>query len=132
MEPVAYHYTSEEKVDPFQPFLRTAPKIFRPVIPKKGKGVQKPKRCSNPLECMDIGQLTLVAIITRNTNDRIAMAQDAAGIGYFLYPGLRVGYQNGKIKKILSDRVIIEEKIKDFYGKITTRKRVMLLHPEEK
>ncbi len=128
MKPDNYHYTSEEKIDPFQPFLRIAPKISRPT----GKGQQRPKTCSNPLECIDIGQLTLVAIITRPGNKGIAMAQDAAGIGYFLYPGLRVGYQKSKVKKILSDRVIIEEKVKDHYGNLTTRERVMLLHPEKK
>jgi len=131
MEPVTYHYTSGGRPDPFQPFLTMAPKISRPVTPKGGN-VQKARYCSTPLECMDVGQLTLVAIITKGRNNRIAMAQDAAGIGYFLHLSQRIGYRNGRVKKILSDRVIIEEKVKDIHGNLITQKRVMLLHPEEK
>ena len=132
MEPVTYHYSSEGKPDPFQPFLTMVPKISRPVTPKKGRDAQKPGYCSTPLECMDVGQLILVAIITKGRNNRIAMAQDAAGIGYFLHLGQRIGYRNGRVKKILSDRVIIGEKVKDIHGNLITQKRVMLLHPEEK
>ncbi len=131
MQPVTYHYASVGKPDPFQPFLRTAPETSKPMTPKK-RGAAKPEYCSTPLECMDIAQLTLVAIITIDRNNRIAMAQDAAGIGYFLYPNQRIGYHNGRVKKILSDRVIIREKVKDIHGNLITRKRVMLLHPEEK
>ena len=130
MAPTKHHYSLEERIDPFQPFLRTTLEV--PVAAQKKKGTHAPKKCSNPLECIDIGQLTLIAIITENGKGRIAMAQDAAGIGYFLYPGLRIGYRKGIVKDILSDRVIIKEKVKDIYGNLTTRDRVMLLHPKEK
>ena len=134
LEPVAYYYSSDGKPDPFQPFLKTAPKISKRTAKKRSpkKGVRRPEICATPLECMDVGQLTLVGIIANDKGNRIAMAQDAAGIGYFLQPGLQVGYRNGRVKKILPDRVIVEEELEDIRGKLTLQERVLLLHPEGK
>jgi Tfp pilus assembly protein PilP len=129
MEPVTYHYSSAGKPDPFQPFLKTTPKVSRQ---RQKKEIRKPEICATALECMDVGQLTLVGIIANDKGNRVAMAQDAAGIGYFLRPGLRVGYRNGRIKKILPDRVIVEEKLEDIRGELTLQERVLLLHPEGK
>jgi Tfp pilus assembly protein PilP len=134
IEPVGYYYTSYGKPDPFQPFLKTTPKISRQTArkPLQKKEVRKPEICATPLECMEVGQLTLVAIIANDKGNRIAMAQDAAGIGYFLQPDLRVGYRNGRIKEILPDRVIVEEELEDIHGELTLQKKVLLLHPEGK
>ncbi len=134
MEPVTYYYSSDGKPDPFQPFLKTAPKISKRIARKRGpkKEFKRPEICATPLECMDVGQLTLVGIIANDKGNRIAMAQDAAGIGYFLQPGLRVGYRNGRVKKILPDRVIVEEELEDIRGELTLQNRILLLHPEGK
>jgi len=134
IEPITYYYSSDGKPDPFQPFLKTAPKISRKASrdQRRGKEVRRPEICATPLECMDVGQLTLVGIIANDKGNRIAMAQDAAGIGYFLQPGLRVGYRNGRVRKILPDRVIVEEELEDIRGELTLQERVLLLHPEGK
>jgi Tfp pilus assembly protein PilP len=134
MESVTYNYSSAGKPDPFQPFLKTAPRISRQTARKQRleKKLGKPEICATPLECMEVGQLTLVAIVGNDKGKRIAMAQDAAGIGYFLQPGLRVGYRSGRVKEILPDRVIIEEKLEDIRGGPTLQKRILLLHPEGK
>jgi Tfp pilus assembly protein PilP len=134
MEPVTYYYSSAGKPDPFQPFLKTTPKVSRQTVRKQRqkKEFRKPEICATALECMDVGQLTLVGIIANDKGNRVAMAQDAAGIGYFLRPGLRVGYRDGRIKEILPDRVIVEEKLEDIRGELTLQKRVLLLHPEGK
>ncbi len=131
IEPVTYYYSSDGKPDPFQPFLKTAPKISRKADrgQRQKKEVRRPEICATPLECMDVGQLTLVGIIANDKGNRVAMAQDAAGIGYFLQPGLRVGYRNGRVKKILPDRVIVEEELEDIRGELTLQERVLLLHP---
>jgi Tfp pilus assembly protein PilP len=130
VEPVTYCYSSDGKPDPFQPFLKTAPKVSRRTAKKQRpkKEVRRPEICATPLECMDVGQLTLVGIIANDKGNRIAMAQDAAGIGYFLRPGLLVGYRNGRVKKILPDRVIVEEELEDIRGKLTLQERVLLLN----
>jgi Tfp pilus assembly protein PilP len=134
IEPVTYYYSSEGKPDPFQPFLKTAQKVSRRTAKKQrqGKEVRRPEICATPLECMDVGQLTLAGIIVNDKGNRIAMAQDAAGIGYFLKLGLRVGYRNGRVKKILPDRVIVEEELENIHGELTLQERVLLLHPEGK
>jgi Tfp pilus assembly protein PilP len=134
MEPVTYYYSSDGKPDPFQPFLKTAPKVSKRIAIKRRpkKESRRPESCATPLECMDVGQLTLVGIIANDKGNRIAMAQDAAGIGYFLQPNLRVGYRNGRVKKILPNRVIVEEEIEDIRGELTLQNRVLLLHPEGK
>lgn len=134
LEPITYYYSSEGKPDPFQPFLKTAPKVSRRTAKKRRpkKEFKRPEICATPLECMDVGQLTLVGIIASDKGNRIAMAQDAAGIGYFLQPGLRVGYRNGRVKEILPDRVIVEEEFENVRGEMTLQKRVLLLHPEGK
>lgn len=125
LEPVNNSYSSDGKPDPFQPFLKTAQEVS-----ERPSG--KSEMCANPLECMDIAQLTLVGIIGNDKNNRVAMAQDAAGIGYLLQPGMRVGYRNGRVKKILSDRVIVEEKFEDIRGELILQNRVLLLYPEGK
>lgn len=125
LEPVTYSYSSDGKPDPFQPFLKTMQEVSE-------RPAGEPEICANPLECMDIAQLTLVGIIGNDKNNRVAMAQDAAGIGYLLQPGMRVGYRNGRVKKILSDRVIVEEKFEDIRGELIVQKRLLLLYPEGK
>ena len=134
MEPVTYYYSSDGKPDPFQTFLKTAPKVSKRIARKRRqkKEFRRPEICATPLECMDVGQLTLVGIIANDKGNRIAMAQDAAGIGYFLQPGLRVGYRNGRVQKILPDRVIVKEEVEDIQGELTLQNRVLLLHPEGK
>ena len=132
LEPITYYYSSDGKPDPFQPFLKTAPKASRRTAKRPKKEFKRPEICATPLECMDVGQLTLVGIIASDKGNRIAMAQDAAGIGYFLQPGLRVGYRNGRVKEILPDRVIVEEEFENVRGEMTLQKRVLLLHPEGK
>ncbi|MBW2164501.1 MAG: pilus assembly protein PilP [Deltaproteobacteria bacterium] len=131
MEPVTYYYSSDGKPDPFQTFLKTAPKVSKRIARKRRpkKEFRRPEICATPLECMDVGQLTLVGIIANDKGNRIAIA---AGIGYFLQPGLRVGYRNGRVQKILPDRVIVKEELENIRGELTLQNRVLLLHPEGK
>ncbi len=134
LKPLKYSYDPAGKPDPFQPFLQAAP--AKPVQGLAGlnamkKGNRHPEHCSTPLECMDVGQLTLVAIVIEDNGKRIAMAQDAAGIGYMLRPGMAIGYRNGHIKRILQDRVIVEEEVETIQGNQAKRDRILYLHPEE-
>ncbi len=135
LKPVEYTYDPAGKPDPFQPFLQTAP--VKPIQERLAgtNGMKKvnrrPEHCSTPLECMDVGQLTLVAIVIENNGKRIAMAQDAAGIGYILKPGIAIGYRGGHVKRILQDRVVVEEEVETIQGNQAKRDRILYLHPEE-
>ena len=129
MEPSGYFYDAGGKPDPFRPFLQTATRRAEPV-PTKKQGAKK-KQCGAALECMDVGQLTLVGIVMTGQKASIAVAQDSAGFGYMLRVGDRIGLHGGRVTKILPDRVIVTEKVEDIQGSLVPRKRVLLLHPEE-
>jgi Tfp pilus assembly protein PilP len=131
--PITYRYNPTGKPDPFEPFLKTSFAVPERIVEQEGGGKKyaKPEHCSTPLECMDVGQLTLAGIITKGDGTRIAMAQDAAGVGYVLTPGLRVGYRNGNVAEVLADRVIVEEETEDIRGQTIVQERVLLLHSEE-
>ncbi|MGB9712649.1 MAG: pilus assembly protein PilP [Dissulfurimicrobium sp.] len=119
LAPLPYAYDPEGKPDPFQPFIRAQ-------VAKRGVE----KACATPLECMDLGQLNLTAIVTETGGKKIAMVQDASGKGYIIKRGVRIGYNKGVVKDILSDRVVVEEEIEDMRGRPLERERVLPLHPE--
>ena len=115
--PEKYSYNPIGKPDPFKPFI------------SEEKTGDKSKTVSSgsvalPLQGLDIGQLTLVAVIA-NSRDPYAMVEDASGRGYILRTGSRVGTQEGVVTGILADRVVVTETVKDFTGKI--RKRPVIL-----
>jgi len=131
MQLVTYKYNPSGKPDPFEPFLKSAPKN-RTADRSRPSRTKRPDHCESPLECMDVGQLTLVAIVSETAGTRVAMAQDASGIGYMLKNGLRIGYRNGVIKEILQDRIVVEEEYENIRGELAIRERLLFLHPEGK
>jgi Tfp pilus assembly protein PilP len=134
LKPEGYHYKSYGKVDPFQSFIETTYDVqgTPDVVPSEKKEKQAPVHCASRLECMDVGQLTIVAIVREGGKGVMAMAQDASGLGYVLIPGMKVGYRNGIIEDIQYDRVIIREEYESVTGEMLTRTRELFLHPEEK
>ncbi len=129
LSPVAYRYSPAGKPDPFRPFFRTATSV-RKGSSKVAKN-KRPSKCATPLECMDVGQLTLVGIVQEGDGTAIAMAQDASGIGYTLKPGMRIGYQKGRVVALEREKVVVREKVEDLKGKLKYRDRILYLHPEE-
>ena len=111
-----YTYNPAGKADPFKQ-LTTA------------KGVSKIPL--TPLQKYDISSLKLVAIIAAPEGS-VALVEDSAGKGYFLKKGTLVGKNDGKVMKILKDRVIIEETYQDIVGQTKTSEHSLILHrPEE-
>ncbi len=131
LAPVEYHYSPLGKPDPFMPFFRTTVSKVKRSVKIKNKKDKRPQKCNTPLECMDVGQLTLVGVVLEPGGESLAMAQDASGIGYVLKKGTRIGYHNGKVIAIYRDKVIVREEVQDIRGKMTHRDRVLYLHPEE-
>lgn len=86
----------------------------------------EPKRPLTPLEKIDISQLKLVAVLLAESGNR-AMVEDATGKPYILTPGTYVGVNSGTVSKILKDRVVIEEKTKDFLGRERANTRELKL-----
>lgn len=117
-----YVYDPTGKRDPFQPFIATQTPV-RPVdenVPL------------TPLQKYDLSQLRLVAIIVGTaTGEGSALVEDSEGKGYIIKKGVYIGSNFGKVKAVLKDRVIIEERYKDYMGQVREKEIVMRLHPPE-
>jgi type IV pilus assembly protein PilP len=118
-----YVYDPTDKRDPFQPFIAMQ-------TPVKPVGEEIP---ITPLQKYDLSQLKLVAILI-GTGEGRAMVEDAEGKGYIIEKGVYVGSNFGRVKAVLKDRVIIEERYKDYLGEVRSKEIILQLHPpgEEK
>jgi type IV pilus assembly protein PilP len=107
------------KPDPFKPFIQITPaKEYSRNVPQ------------TPLQKYEISQLKLVAIII-TPEGNIALVEDSAGKGYFLKKGTEIGKNDGKVKKILKDKVIIEEVYEDIFGQKKINEISLFLHRVE-
>ena len=118
-EEVEYSYNPAGKPDPFRPFLQLA----------SGKGGSKAAPLT-PLQNYDISQLKLVAIIS-GPEGNMALVEDVTGKGYFLKKGTWIGKNDGKVTKVLKDKVIIEEVYQDIFGQTKTNEISLSLHKVE-
>lgn len=110
-------YNPEGRRDPFRPFIAATP-------------VEKErKRPLTPLERYSLSQLRLVAIVW-SEDGAVAMVEDPEGKGYSIRVGTRIGDRNGRVKKILKDRVIVVERFLDAFGK-EKKEEVTLELPKE-
>jgi type IV pilus assembly protein PilP len=116
-------YNPEGKLDPFAPLIREKP-VNLPVNHRKAVR-RKPL---TPLEKLDLSQLKLVAILRAQSGNK-ALVEEDSGKGYVIKKGTYIGTHSGKVAKILSDRIIVEEEVEDIYGKISVHKREIKLKP---
>ncbi|OGP90912.1 MAG: hypothetical protein A2157_05570 [Deltaproteobacteria bacterium RBG_16_47_11] len=100
----AYTYNPSGKPDPFKPFLQLTP-------------LREVSRSAplTPLQKYEISQLKLVAILS-TPEGNTGLVEDATGKGYFIRKGTWIGKNDGKVTKILKDRLIIEEVFRDVSG----------------
>lgn len=117
-KPEEFVYNPVGKSDPFKTFLQLT-----------DKGTVRRAHLT-PLQKYEISQLKLVAIIT-SPQGNIALVEDAQGKGYFLKKGTVVGSNDGKVKQILKDRVIVEEVYQDIFGQTKANEVSLFLHPAE-
>jgi type IV pilus assembly protein PilP len=114
-----YAYNPAGKADPFKPFIQLT-RVRGPAGPPL-----------TPLQRYEVSQLKLVAIIA-SPEGNVALVEDSAGKGFFLKKGTLVGNNDGKVTRILKDRVIIEELFQDIYGKAKNAEVSLYLYrPEE-
>ncbi len=119
---VAYVYDPTGKPDPFKPFI--SPATIREELARIGR--------LTPLQRLEISQLTLVGIVWTDRTAK-AVIQDASGKGYIVAKGTLVGRKGGYVKKVLKNKVVIEEESKDFMGRVKLREVEIVLHrPEER
>ncbi len=114
-----YAYNPTGKADPFKPFIQLT-------LARRPGGVPL-----TPLQRYEVSQLKLVAIIA-SPEGNVALVEDSAGKGFFLKKGTLVGKNDGKVSRVLKDRVIIEELYQDIYGKAKNAEVSLYLYrPEE-
>jgi len=98
----------ENRRDPFRPMtMRT-------------RTVSRPRENLSPLERFELGQLKVVGIVW-DTKEPRAMIEDAAGLGYIVKIGTPIGSNEGKVKVIHRNEVVVEEFYSDFHGARKTR-----------
>ena len=114
-------YNPEGQLDPFEP-------LFKKENVSLNASNRKIKRRKplTPLEKLNLSQLTLVGIIRAPSGNR-ALVQEASGKGYIIKKGTYIGTQSGKVERILDDRIIVEEKSENIYGKATTIEKTLKL-----
>jgi len=111
-----YVYDPVGKTDPFKPFIQLTP------VRESARNVPL-----TPLQKYEISQLKLVAIIS-TPEGNIALVEDSTGKGYFLKKGTGIGKNDGKVTKILKDKVIIEEVYQDILGQTKINEISLVLH----
>lgn len=122
------------KPDPFRPFIETEgeKKIKKEEGPIKKVGEKS--RPLSPLQQKEIGQYRLVGI-AGNDDRRTAIVVDGTAKKFYpLFVGTYIGPNEGRVAEILSDRVIVEERIEDptkKEKKAQTQRVMMMLHKEE-
>lgn len=115
---VEFSYNPAGKPDPFKPFIELAPVRSSRTVPL------------TPLQKYDISQLKLVAILS-TPEGNVALVEDGTQKGYFLKKGTWIGKNDGKVTKILKDRVIVEEVYQDIFGQMKTNEVTIMLHKAE-
>lgn len=118
----SYSYNPKGKPDPFRPFVD---------VTKTDKKLNKSVPLS-PLQRISIDQIELVGIIWSDKK-RFAIIEDSKGKHhhYTIRKGTRIGMNEGRVVEILTNRVIIVERIKYPSGEIIKERVVLKLRAEE-
>jgi type IV pilus assembly protein PilP len=91
------------KRDPFRPFTLNT------------RANSRPRENLSPLERYDLGQLRLVGVVW-HVKEPSAMVEDSVGLGYIVKVGTPMGANDGKVKAIKPNEIIIEETYVDLFG----------------
>jgi type IV pilus assembly protein PilP len=104
-QPESPRFSAQGKRDPFRPATLKA----RPV------SYRAPRENLSPLERFDLGQLKLVGVVWDIEEPR-AMIEDSAGLGYVVKVGTPMGVNEGKVKAIGHNEIVVEEFYEDNHG----------------
>ena len=111
-----YSYNPAGKADPFLPFVETDLAVKKEKEKKAKeeelkKKVRSSKRPISPLQMAEIRQFRLVGI-AGDDRVRMAIVEDGTAKKYYpLFVGTNIGPNEGRVASILSDRLIVEERI---------------------
>ncbi len=98
----AYSYNTLGRRDPFAPIVSKEE--------KQAKAGERP-----PLERYNLDDFKLTAVLRGGFGDN-AMVEAPDGKGYIIHVGTIIGPNKGVVKKITENKLIVEEKYKNFSG----------------
>lgn len=101
---------------------------FRPATLQK-KVIARPRENLSPLERFELNQLKIVGIVWDMKEPR-AMVEDTTGLGYTIRVGAPIGANDGVVKAIYRNEIIVEEFYYDVYGARKKREVSMKLFTE--
>ena len=84
----------------------------------------------SPLERFEIGQLKLVGVVW-NVKEPTALVEDSSGLGYMVKVGTPIGSNDGRIREVRRDSLIVDEFFVDLYGAKKRREVSMRLAVEQ-
>jgi type IV pilus assembly protein PilP len=102
-QPSTPNLSTAERRDPFRPFTLNT------------RTHNRSRETLSPLERYELGQLRLVGVVW-HVKEPSAMIEDSAGLGYVVKVGTPIGPNDGKIKAIKPDLIIVEETYVDRLG----------------
>lgn len=116
----AFRYVSNDRRDPFTSLMVVREPLQRDDEPK------------TPLQKFGVKELRLTAIVSGKGQTRaMVIAPDKKA--YILTVGIKVGRNQGYVKEITADEVVVEEQFRDFSGGVRTEvKRITLSRGEGK
>ena len=112
--------------------LRLAPgrrDPFRPITLNVRTNTRRRENLS-PLERFEIGQLKLVGVVW-SVKEPTALVEDSSGLGYMVKVGTPIGSNDGKVREVRRDSLIVEEFFVDLYGAKKRREVSMRLAVEQ-
>lgn len=120
-------YDPAGRVDPFEPLFAKGTSGSDTVGGEARPTIRQSRITRlTPLEKLDIGQLKLVGIVSM-PGQSMAMVEESTGKGYVVRKGTYMGVNSGQVVEIAKDRVVIEEEVENFLGKIVVRTRELKL-----
>ena len=109
-QPETPPYNPAGRRDPFRPFTLN----LRP----------EARTQATPLQRYELGQLNVVGTVWELSPPR-AMLEDSVGMGYIVTIGTPIGRNGGVVTAIEPQKVVVEERVLDFYGKEQINRIVM-------
>jgi Tfp pilus assembly protein PilP len=105
-------YDPTGKIDPFEPLIKSS----SPNAPQGNTYVENESSGDTELEKIDLSQLQLTGIVLADSGNK-ALVRESSGKGHIVSTNTRIGTHGGRVAKVLNDRIIVKEKMKNVMGR---------------
>jgi len=119
-EEVFINYNPKGRRDPFRSI----------VVTRTGVNAGKDIGSLPPLQRRDLSELKVIGIVWGEMGPS-AIITVPDGKGYAVRVGTRIGLNNGVIKRITQNQVVVEETLLNLFGETSQSKVMMELHPQK-